>query len=255
MDGILAQIEGGVALAQGDWNPQNWPWESVLRLVVAGVLGAVVGAEREHHGRSAGFRTQLLVAVGSATAMIVSNHFAQVYGDSQMISLRVDPARIAYGIMGGIGFLGAGVIIRAGGEIRGVTTAASLWCTAAIGLACGFGMFQVAAVTTLMVVLALMGLGSLDQLIPSRWSKLVQIDLPMDSELTHEKLEGLLRQRGARVRLKNYIYDHKRQVQRFSFRVSMPANRRQNVLLELRQVPEVQRLMISDDISEIQSHL
>jgi len=83
--------------------------EAVCNLLLAAVLGAIIGAEREYHGRSAGLRTQLLVALGSCLAMIVSLHFATVYGaESSNASLRVDPARVAYGIMSGIGFLGAG---------------------------------------------------------------------------------------------------------------------------------------------------
>jgi len=175
------------------------PWDAILRLAAAAALGAIIGAEREHHGRSAGFRTQLLVALGSALAMVVSLHFADVYGRAGQGSISVDPARIAYGVMGGIGFLGAGTIIRYGAGVRGLTTAASLWCTAAVGLACGFGMYLLAAVTTAIVVFALTVLSGLDRiLLPVRY-KSVTITLPAAGQANLARLRETLEGRGFRV--------------------------------------------------------
>ena len=124
----------------------DWYVQAICRILIAAVLGALIGVERQVHGRSAGLRTQLLVALGAALAMVVSLHFAREFAstDPDTWSLRIDPARMAYGVMGGIGFLGAGVILRQESGIRGLTTGASLWCTAAVGLACGFGMYAVA---------------------------------------------------------------------------------------------------------------
>jgi len=144
-----------------DWNQL----EIALRLITAAVLGGLIGIERGVRGRSAGLRTQMLVAVGAALAMIVSLHFAKVYGNVTG-SVSIDPARVAYGVMGGVGFLGAGAIMRFGLGVRGLTTAASLWCTAAVGLAAGFGMYLTAAITALLVLIVLSALRSVDRALP-----------------------------------------------------------------------------------------
>ncbi|MFW6132452.1 MAG: MgtC/SapB family protein [Planctomycetota bacterium] len=160
-----------------------WVWQAVVRLVAAVVFGGLIGFERERRGRSAGFRTQMLVAMGSALAMVVSLQFVLGYVPGYRISpalVQVDPARVAYGVMGGIGFIGAGAILRYGVGVRGLTTAASLWCTAAVGLASGLGMFEVAAAATLIVLFILYVLSLLDHHIPGRWYK--QMKLVMDTD-------------------------------------------------------------------------
>jgi putative Mg2+ transporter-C (MgtC) family protein len=125
----------------------NWG-EALLRLALAGALGALVGLERELREREAGLRTHLLVSVGSALFTIVG-----AYGFE---SFRLtDPTRVAAQIVTGIGFLGAGAIIRQGSSIRGLTTAATLWVVAAIGLAAGAGYYSAALITTALVLLAL----------------------------------------------------------------------------------------------------
>ena len=114
----------------------------VLRLGVAAVLGAAVGAEREFRERQAGLRTHLVVSVGSALFTIVSAYGFTEFGP------HVDPTRIAAQIVTGIGFLGAGAIIRQGLSVRGLTTAATLWLVAAIGMAAGAGYWQAAVIAT-----------------------------------------------------------------------------------------------------------
>ena len=130
-------------------------WDVVLRLGVAALLGGAIGVERELRDREAGLRTHLLVSVGSALFTIVSAygfHDFLVHGGSLV---RTDPTRIAAQIVTGIGFLGAGAIIREGLSVRGLTTAATLWGVAAIGLACGAGYYTAAAVTTAIVIFTL----------------------------------------------------------------------------------------------------
>ncbi|MCK4601128.1 MAG: MgtC/SapB family protein, partial [Phycisphaerae bacterium] len=148
---------------------------------------------------SAGFRTQILVALGSALAMLVSLNFGNVYGESTAPSISVDPARVAYGVMAGIGFLGAGAIIRYGAGIRGLTTAASLWCTAAVGLACGFGMFIVATTTTVMVIFALFFLTKLNKILPSRIYRSVTITLPLAEQDNVSRLKKILEAWGVQI--------------------------------------------------------
>src|SRR3954466_14742041 len=116
------------------------PVEDVVRLMLAAVFGGLVGIEREVRGRQAGFRTCLLVCVGSALVMLVSIEFARHSWTHQPnVNINIDPARIAYGVMTGIGFLCAGVIVKGNTGIHGLTTAAGMWCVAAIGLSIGFG--------------------------------------------------------------------------------------------------------------------
>jgi putative Mg2+ transporter-C (MgtC) family protein len=130
----------------------NWD-ESLLRLALAAVLGGLIGVERELREREAGLRTHLLVSVGSALFTIVGAygfHDFVVPGHSV-----VDPTRIAAQIVTGIGFLGAGAIIRQGLSVRGLTTAATLWVVAAVGLASGAGYYSAAVITTALVLIAL----------------------------------------------------------------------------------------------------
>jgi putative Mg2+ transporter-C (MgtC) family protein len=120
-----------------------------VRLLVAAVLGAAVGAEREVHEHAAGLRTHLLVAVGSCLFTLVS-----VYG-FQSFSRASDPSRVAAQIVTGIGFLGAGAILREGLTVHGLTTAASLWVIAAIGMAVGLGMFWASSIAVAITIVCL----------------------------------------------------------------------------------------------------
>jgi len=153
--------------------PASWGWavEVVVRLVVAAVLGGAIGLEREVRGHEAGLRTNMLVSLGCALAMIVSLEFARIDWSQWQSGgpfIQIDPARIAYGVMGGIGFLGAGAIMHNRGLIRGMTTAASIWCTAAIGLAAGIGMVFTASVVTALVIVTLIILRMVEPMFPSR---------------------------------------------------------------------------------------
>lgn len=126
----------------------------VMRLCVAGLCGTIIGLDREYRVKDAGFRTHFLVALGSALMMIVSQ-----YGFEEFLAshdgLRLDPSRIAAQVVSGIGFIGAGTIIIHRQLVRGLTTAASLWSTAGIGLASGAGMYTLAAAATLLTLFAL----------------------------------------------------------------------------------------------------
>jgi putative Mg2+ transporter-C (MgtC) family protein len=129
--------------------------EVLLRVALAGVLGGAIGAERELRERGAGLRTHLLVSVGAALFTLVSAYGWQDFTFSTRSGVVFDPTRIAAQIVTGIGFLGAGAIIRQGLSVRGLTTAATLWVVAAIGLASGAGYYSAAVITTALVLLAL----------------------------------------------------------------------------------------------------
>lgn len=121
-------------------------WDFILRLLIAGILGAVIGLDREYRAKEAGYRTHFLVSLGSALIMIVSQ-----YGFQQIIQengVSLDPSRVAAQVVSGIGFIGAGTIIIQKQFVRGLTTAAGIWATAGIGLACGSGMYGLALAAT-----------------------------------------------------------------------------------------------------------
>lgn len=135
----------------------------LLRLGLAFILGSILGSERERKGRSAGLRTHILVCMGSALIMLVSLYIYDLYKDETAL----DPARIAAGVVTGIGFLGAGTILRSTHRVLGLTTAASIWISASIGLAVGCGFISAAVVTTVIAFFTLLLLGALEK----RWEK------------------------------------------------------------------------------------
>ncbi len=136
----------------------NLEWEHLLRLLVAGILGTVVGLEREYRAKAAGYRTHFLICLGSATFMLVSqygfNAVIEKYG-GQVNAMRLDPARIAAQVVSGIGFLGAGTIILQKQIVKGLTTAAGLWALAGVGLAIGAGMYFVGIAATVFILIGL----------------------------------------------------------------------------------------------------
>lgn len=146
------------------FNPEVWEIsfiEITIRLIFAVVLGGLIGLEREWSNRSAGFRTHILVCIGSASIMLLS-----IYGFSEFAyeeNVRVDPARLAAQVISGIGFLGAGTIIRNGSTVSGLTTAASLWVVAAIGLCVGAGFYYGATLATALVLISLFLLNRWEQ--------------------------------------------------------------------------------------------
>jgi putative Mg2+ transporter-C (MgtC) family protein len=134
----------------------------ILRLAVGAALGAAIGFERDRHGRRAGMRTHLLVALASATFMVVSAHFYFFQGYGGAAGVVADPSRIAASVVTGIGFLAGGAILKTGLNVQGLTTAAGLWLVAAIGLCAGAGMYVEALAVTAMGLAALTLLRALE---------------------------------------------------------------------------------------------
>lgn len=134
----------------------QWEFEMIARLFLAVILGAVIGIERELVNKSAGFRTHVLVAVGSCLMMIISISMPFIQFPGQLTRISVgDPGRIAAQVVSGIGFLGAGAIMHSGISIKGLTTAASLWAMAGIGLAVGAGLYTTAVAGTILIYISL----------------------------------------------------------------------------------------------------
>lgn len=158
-------------------------FDFVLRLLVAGILGAIIGLDREYRAKEAGYRTHFLVSLGSALIMIVSQ-----YGFQEIIkenSVTLDPSRVAAQVVSGIGFIGAGTIIFQKQIVRGLTTAAGIWATAGIGLAVGAGMYVIGIAA---MVLTLIGLEVLSYLFKSIGMKSSMITFSTDNK---EVLKGV----------------------------------------------------------------
>jgi putative Mg2+ transporter-C (MgtC) family protein len=161
-------------------------WDGVLiRLVAAAALGGVVGLERELDEKSAGLRTHILVCVGSALFTLVSAYGFHDFLVSGSAIVRTDPSRIAAQIVTGIGFLGAGVIFRQGGSVRGLTTAASLWIVAAIGMASGAGFWAGAVIATVVALVALRILELVKRrALPTLTGRRLRVDLDADAPVS-----------------------------------------------------------------------
>lgn len=125
-----------------------------IKLALAGVLGGIIGYERENTQRPAGFRTHILVCVGAALVMVTSEYIFEQYHSF----VNMDPARLGAQVISGIGFLGAGTIIRDGFNVKGLTTAASLWAVSCVGIAAGIGFYSGAVIATIIIYLTLLSL-------------------------------------------------------------------------------------------------
>ena len=160
----------------------------LVRLVTAAVLSGLIGFEREFHGRAAGFRTHILLCVGSTLIMLTSIHMVDAFS-GKVIG---DPGRIAAGVVTGIGFLGAGTIMRFRASVRGLTTATSLWVVSGIGLAVGSGMYFASFVTTALTLVALLMFSRLEHaLIRKDWYRVLQVESTIDSNNLRRVREAL----------------------------------------------------------------
>lgn len=141
--------------------------EIIVRLLLATILGGFIGLERQFHRRSAGWRTHILVCLGSCLIMLTSLYIFDIYKSQ----VALDPARIAAGVVTGIGFLGAGAIIRDREGVKGLTTAASVWLVAGIGLAVGCGFYTAGLFSTVIAVVVLLFFGHIEKAVFSKDEK------------------------------------------------------------------------------------
>lgn len=142
-------------------------YQIFVRLLLATLLSGLIGFERESRGRAAGLRTHILVCIGSALAMLTSIYMFDIYRGVAT----VDPTRIAAQVITGVGFLGAGTILRSGATVKGLTTAASLWAVAGIGLAVGCGFYFAALVGTTLVFITLVLFSKIEEALALKGSK------------------------------------------------------------------------------------
>ncbi|MBD3343810.1 MAG: MgtC/SapB family protein [Chitinivibrionales bacterium] len=164
------------------------PGDAAIRIVFASLLGALIGLERDMHGRSAGLRTHILVAMGAAVFTIISVNIACSAGTSVS-----DPARIAAQIVTGIGFLGAGVILKDGANIRGLTTAACLWIAAAVGMTAGSGYYLIAGTVALLALFGLVALKYFEKLYRSDSHRVLSITSSLKIE--HDAIIDIIKQK------------------------------------------------------------
>ena len=170
----------------------EFDWDLILRLFMGGMMGGLIGLEREFRAKEAGLRTHFIVALGSALFMMISQ-FA--------FSGRFDAARVAAQVVSGIGFIGAGVIIFQKNVVRGVTTAAGLWVAAAIGLACGAGMYWLAGAATLMTVICLEMMHLVHRYVAE---KVVEVTLSTDGET--DPLAVLEKVKASKLQAESYSF-------------------------------------------------
>ncbi len=180
--------------------------EMMLRLVAALVAGACIGYERSFHGRAAGLRTHVLVCLASSVLMLVSvyeDSWVRMAGDAT----RLDPTRLAQGIMTGIGFLGAGVIVKEGLNVRGLTTAASIWITSAIGILAGIGFYFPMVFAVILTLLVLGVFRWIEMRVPTQAYYWFDVKYAREGNLSEESMRELLGKLGFSVAQFSYRLD------------------------------------------------
>src|SRR5512139_607426 len=170
--------------------------EIVFRLVAALAAGGIIGLERSFRGRAAGFRTHALVCLASSLLMLVTVYEHQWFSSLGGSRVVVDPTRMAQGIMTGIGFLGAGVIVKEGLTVRGLTTAASIWMTASIGILTGIGFYFPAGIATALTLGTLSVFRWIEGKMPSEYYADFMVRFPREKVMAEAELRSMIREHG-----------------------------------------------------------
>jgi putative Mg2+ transporter-C (MgtC) family protein len=218
----------------------------VVRLGVALLAGLMIGFERSYHGRPAGFRTHALVSLASALLMLVTVYQNEWMTVVPIEAIRTDPTRMAQGIMTGIGFLGAGVIYKEGLTVRGLTTSASIWLTASIGILIGVGFYFPAAVGTLMTLAVLAGFRIVEMRMPSEFYAHLWLSFERSAVLDEDAVRALLKQHGFTIGSLAYRLTDSGTV--FAYRMVIRTKRRkgaEELAAHLRGVPTVAEFRLS----------
>ncbi len=191
---------------------QYIPQTPFIALLISALLGSIIGIERDIRGRAAGLRTNLVVALGSTLFTLISSYTVIAFDGSS------DPTRIAAQIVSGIGFLGAGVIIKSGLSIKGLTSAASLWLVSAIGMAAGFHYYTLALATAILGVISLSLLDYLERTYKKDFYR--QVSITGSSNIQAEAIGDILTARGCRIQSINYVFKGDSEV-RFIYQVKV----------------------------------
>ena len=211
----------------------------VIRLLTALVLSGLIGFERELNNHFAGFRTHILVGVGACSMMILSlfgfTSFLEEYDN-----IRFDPARIPSYVVSGIGFLGAGTIIVYGGTIRGLTTAASIWAVAGIGLVVGAGMYAAAVFTTMVILISLIFLNNFESLFIHKRRRSAAVTVIEITGLPDLKIESV----AASFEKKNVIINN--------IEIIKTENHQKHIYIKVEEISEAERVAIFEEISSLE---
>jgi putative Mg2+ transporter-C (MgtC) family protein len=186
-----------------------------VRMLAAVVAGGLIGFERNYHGRPAGFRTHTLVCTASAMLMLVTVYEAH-WMPKTVALVQVDPTRMAQGIMTGIGFLGAGAIIKEGLSVRGLTTAASIWTTAAIGILAGIGFYFPLVVATILTIGVLSAFRWIESMMPAQAYYHFAVHFERGSPVTERSLRELVERHGFSIANLSYRLDREEQTRRYT---------------------------------------
>ncbi len=217
-----------------------------LNLGSALAAGSLIGLERTFHGRPAGFRTHALVCVASALLMLVTTSQWNWLGGAPQEIIRIDPTRMAQGIMTGIGFLGAGVIFKEGLTVRGLTTAASIWMTASLGILYGIGMYYPAVLATVITFGILAVFRWFEDRMPGQFYAHYIMRFPKDKSLSEAEMRQLLRKHGFSIASLSYRLDEDGTV--FEYRTVIRSARKSNageLAEELRGMENILEFSIS----------
>ncbi|HET9715597.1 MAG TPA: MgtC/SapB family protein [Pseudolabrys sp.] len=218
----------------------------VTRLFGAIIIGALIGLERTFHGRPAGFRTHALVCLASALLMLVTVYQLHWMTQVPIDTIRADPTRMAQGIMTGIGFLGAGVIFKEGLSVRGLTTAASIWITSAIGILVGIGFWYPAILGAIATLVVLALFRYVEVKLPSEFYAYHTLRFTRDHVISEEDVHRLVRKHGFTVtNLSSRLLEGGQQ---FEYRMTIKSRNRRNadrLSGHLRGLPEVVEFRIS----------
>jgi putative Mg2+ transporter-C (MgtC) family protein len=225
--------------------PQEF-FDIAVKLASAWLAGSLIGLERTVHGRPAGFRTHALVCVASALLMLVTTYQWNWLGGAPQEIIRTDPTRIAQGIMTGIGFLGAGVIFKEGLTVRGLTTAASIWITASLGILYGIGMYYPAVLGTLITIAILALFRWFEDKVPGQFYAHHTLRFARDKTPPEDEVRRLLRKHGFSVA--NLSYRLRKDGTVFEYRTVIRSANRENAARlaeELRNMENVLEFQIS----------
>jgi putative Mg2+ transporter-C (MgtC) family protein len=217
-----------------------------LHLVIALGAGAIIGLERSYHGRPAGFRTHALVCLSSCMLMVLTVYQDTWFGSFNLEQINVDPTRMAQGIMTGIGFLGAGVIMKEGLSVRGLTTAASIWITAGIGIMIGVGFYFPAGIATAMTLIVLSVFRWIERSMPIEFYANLVVDFIRSGNLPENDLRALVERHGFVIANMNYGITGDGKTFEYQMVIHSPDRNRTRELAEaLNALPAVMAFRIS----------
>jgi len=180
-------------------------FDVLIHLLVAMLAGGLIGLERSYYGRPAGIRTHTIVCMASSLLMLVTIYQRDWFAGAMIETVRVDPTRMAQGIMTGIGFLGAGVIMKEGVSVRGLTTAASIWITAAIGILAGVGFYSALILVTLLTLATLTIYRVMEQKLPMLLYINSTVRFHRDAAMSEPELRDLMTRHGFGIANMSYV--------------------------------------------------